>query len=60
MAKPLFLTHTPALTFAAGKEWVDSSGRRFIMTELRSIPPTALYDGGRAPCWEVYGEASSR
>lgn len=48
--KMLFLTHTPN-AFQAGNVHDGN-----VITRLVQVGPTALINGGRAPCWEVYGK----
>lgn len=45
----LFLTHTPH-AYQPGKLHEGN-----VITRLVQVAPTALVNGGRAPCWEVYG-----
>ena len=45
----LFLTHTPH-AYQPGKLHDGN-----VITRLVQVAPTALVNGGRAPCWEVYG-----
>lgn len=54
--KELFYTHTPIGTFERGKMWRDSEGKRWRMTRTVQIASTALFNGGSAPCWVVYGK----
>ena len=57
-AKPadalLFLTHTPH----AYQPNNLHDGK--IITRLVQVAPTALVNGGRAPCWEVYGRPNNQ
>jgi hypothetical protein len=50
---PLFLTHTPH-AFQPGKLHDGN-----VITRLVQVAPTALVNGGRAPCWEVYGRPNT-
>jgi hypothetical protein len=45
----MFRTYTPQ-AYQPGK--VNDG---YVITRLVQIGATALVDGGRAPCWEVYG-----
>jgi len=51
--KLLFLTHTPH-AYQPGKLHDGN-----VITRLVQVGPTALVDGGRAPCWEVYGRPNT-
>lgn len=52
----LFLTHTPGDHTEPGHEWVHPTlGTTFVVTQMRPTSPTALIDGGIAPCWKVFG-----
>jgi hypothetical protein len=46
----MFLTHTPQ-AYQPGK--VHNGN---VVTRLVQVAPTALVDGGLAPCWKVYGK----
>lgn len=51
----LFLTHT--IPLKKGDIYIDPfDGERYEITEVKSVAPTALFDGGQASCWEVYGK----
>ena len=50
----LFLTHTPH-AFQPGKL---HDGKN--ITRLVRVAPTALVNGGCAPCWEVYGRPNAQ
>lgn len=50
----LFMTHTPH-AYQPGKLHDGN-----IITRLVQVAPTALVNGGRAPCWEVYGRPNVR
>ena len=45
----MFFTHTPQ-AYQPGE--VHNGN---VITRIVQVAPTALVDGGRAPCWEVYG-----
>lgn len=49
----LFLTHTPH-AYQPGKLHEGN-----VITRLVQVAPTALVNGGRAPCWEVYGRPNA-
>ena len=49
----LFLTHPPH-AYRRGKLHDGS-----VITRLVQVAPTALVNGGRAPCWEVYGRPNT-
>jgi len=50
----LFLTHTPH-AYQPGKLHDGN-----VITRLVQVAPTALVNGGRAPCWEVYGRPNDQ
>lgn len=53
----LFLTHTPD-AFEPGATWErpeDWGGGTFTITRLVRQAPTALLNGGRTECYEVWG-----
>jgi hypothetical protein len=49
LEREMFLTHTPTF-FAPGK--VHDG---MVITRREQVGDTALIDGGRAPCWRIWG-----
>lgn len=50
----IFLTHTAGPWCAPGTRY-ERDGNNYEITEVRRVAPTALYAGGTAACWEVFG-----
>ena len=57
---PLFLTHnSPGSAFRAGEIYTDPDGAKWQISHWERVSDTALIDGGRAPCWQVYGRPTA-